>query len=225
MRYQEQREKRIQIFEDTLRFCERDRRLTEAITWTRKHTVFYPFRADFDKGKTDAVSCETMREEGVFGHTSDVCIITETDSVLQEVRNLHENYPGGRIGVVNLCAAGFPGGGTIRGENTSEGRLCRATTLYPCLNTIGLHQVYYDVNRKCHKLLDAEGCIYTPGIILVREDTEDAEYLEKSDRVSFDVISSAMIDQDDEREHRILAIARKYQIDILILQKNERVLE
>ncbi len=221
MRYQEERERRIQIFEDTLRFCERDRRLTEAITWTRTHTVFYPFRADCDKGKTGAISCETMREEGTFGHTYEVSIITETDSVLQEVRSLHEKYPGGRIGVLNLCAAGFPGGGTIRGEDTSEGRLCRTTTLYPCLDTMGLHQAYYDVNRRRHKLWNAEGCIYTPGIVWIREDTEQADYLGKRERVFFDVISSAITVPDDEREKQIIGIAKKYQIDILIMQKQE----
>ena len=44
MGYEEKRKNRISIFEDMIRFCEREQRLVKAIHNSREHTVIYKNR-------------------------------------------------------------------------------------------------------------------------------------------------------------------------------------
>lgn len=112
--------------------------------------------------------------------------------ILKTAGKLCREYRGDRIGILNFASAFSPGGAVIRGGQAQEECLCRCSTLYPCLNTEELQQDYFDVNRKKGCGLCQDACIYTPGVICIKEDTQWPELMEYSDWFPVDVISCAL---------------------------------
>ncbi len=179
MEYQKNREKRIRIFEDTLYYCERTACLSEAIMRTRKNTVLYrhPLKElnNMDK-KRYKQSCE---------------VFVSRNRILKTAGKLCLEYRDDRIGILNFASAVSPGGEVIRGGHTQEECLCRCSTLYPCLNTEELRQAYFDDNRRKGNGLYNDACIFTPGVICIKEDTRWPVLMEQHNWFSVDVISCA----------------------------------
>ena len=217
---QEARERRIQIFENTLQECERNQRLMQAIQKSREHTecIEQPYLINLDD----------MEER----YTSECEIIVSRDRTLEAAGKLRDLYPDSRIAILNFASAWNPGGGVWQGSSAQEESICRCTTLYPCLNTEKLMQEYYEVHRSQKNAIYSDRCIYTPGVIQLKEDTQWPVLLKEQQWVQVDVISCAapnryrMPGEIEERELQavleqrvdgIFKVAKSKGIDILVL--------
>ena len=144
---------------------------------------------------------------------------------------IHESTPDKRIGVLNFASAINPGGGVVEGSSAQEESLCRCSTLYPVLSSEDLFRDYYKFHMDRHDPLYTDRCIYTPGIQIIKSDTDHPERLERPDFVSVDVITCAapnlrrfrrVSDENLEQIHlsrgrRILDVAVESGIDCLVL--------
>lgn len=171
---EDQRKNRIQMFEDTIQGCERNRRLTEAIRWTREHTQVYA--------------------SGLRGTHAAVCRVIPVDgNVMNTVGRIGREYADRKLGIWNLCSTLYPGGGVFQGREGIEESLCRCTTLYPCLNTAALWEQFYEPNRTGS---GAERCILTPGILCVGRDEVGEGWEREAEWFVVDVISGTADLQD-----------------------------
>ncbi len=174
--------RRIQVFEDTLQYCERNIRLTQSIQRTRMQTKRYqnPVEGERNLNQTGGIGKGYMQ-----GAKLEVVFVK--DRLIEGIKEY--NASNHKVGVVNFASAMAPGGGAVRGNDDVEAELCRCSTLYPCLNTEDLREEYYERNQGEVNLLDT--CIYTPGIVGVKNGDE---WLEPDAWVSFDVISCSFFD-------------------------------
>lgn len=177
MGYLEDKERRVAIFEDTIRYCEQEQILVQAIQNSREQTRLYlePL-SDTEKPEPLNKSCR---------------ITVSTMRTLESAYKLSKEYPDSRFGVLNFASATNPGGGVIRGSNAQEECLCRCTTLYPCLDVELLWQEYYTFHRKRHSALYTDACIYTPDIVGIKSDEKWPEQLLYEDWIKLDIISCA----------------------------------
>lgn len=90
------------------------------------------------------------------------------------------------VAILNMCSALRPGGGFLDGANSQEEFLCARTTVYPSL---------WD---SFYRLPDVSG-IYTPDVLVFRDNLPEAHDLAKRDRYFVDVISSSMFRFADAR--------------------------
>jgi len=100
------------------------------------------------------------------------------------VRSRSSNRP--NVAVLNMASALRPGGGFLDGANSQEEFLCARTTLYPSL---------WD---SFYRLPDISA-IYTPDVLVFRDNLPEANNLPKRDRFFVDVISSSMLRFSDAR--------------------------
>lgn len=177
MGYLEDKERRVTIFEDTVRYCEQEQALVKAIQNTREKTKLYldPL-TDTERPKQLDRSCR---------------VTVSAMRTLESAYKLSKEYSGSRIGVLNFASATNPGGGVIRGSNAQEECLCRCTTLYPCLDVELLWDGYYTFHRMRHSALYTDACIYAPDIIAVKSDEKWPKLLPQEDWINLDIISCA----------------------------------
>lgn len=75
----------------------------------------------------------------------------------------------GSIGVLNFASAKKPGGGFLSGAQAQEESLARSSTLYPTLMTESSQRFYTD-NRNLRQGFYSHAMIYSPGVLLFRDD-------------------------------------------------------
>ncbi len=224
----DKRTRLAEIFRDTLRFYSTNPALIAAVEESKKNTILY-----------DVAETPLFPEEA-----SKPGSITVTKSRTYEAAmRLAKQHPGKRIAVLNFASATNPGGGVINGSSAQEESLCRCSTLYPTLDRRFLWQAYYDVNRTAGDVLHTDACIYSPGIVICKTDTDFLERMPQEDWVTVDVISCAapnlrntpanlynpesgqavsILPSDLQRLHEqraraILAVAADNGVDILVL--------
>jgi uncharacterized protein (TIGR02452 family) len=90
------------------------------------------------------------------------------------------------VAILNMASALRPGGGFLDGANSQEEFLCARTTLYP-----SLWDQYYR--------LPEVGGIYTPDVLVFRDNNTEDNDLHKRDRYFVDVISSSMLRFSDAK--------------------------
>ncbi|MGN0587715.1 MAG: TIGR02452 family protein [Oscillospiraceae bacterium] len=173
----EDTEKRIEIFEDTMRLCKENAKLAEAIKFSRANTKFYAADEYPENAKPDT---ERSTEINVT-----------TERTLAAAKRLSEKYSGKRIAVLNFASATNPGGGVTTGSSAQEESLCRCSTLYPCLKTNELYGQFYSMHQKLCDTRYTDACIYTPKIISIKSDTAFPQAVPESEWFSVDVITCA----------------------------------
>ena len=216
---------RIRIFEETMDICRNDYALRAAIsesiagqriTWEEDPLV--PGEERYDHPAALVVTPERTFEAAV--------------KYLKM---------GKRICALNFASSVTPGGGVTRGAGAQEESLCRISTLYPAISDRETAGAFYDrhwqmirsgeMNRK-----NRDDCIFTPGIVVIREDTFDCTLLPEDEWYRVDVITCAApdlrYDSDgsmyrpeeaelavvfERRWRRILSVAALYKADVLIL--------
>ena len=108
------------------------------------------------------------------------------ERTLECAARLHRKDPASKIAVLNFASATHPGGGVVRGANAQEECLCRCTTLYPALKGAKAAPFY---TLSHGSALHTDACLYTPGVLAVKTDTDLPERLPESEFFAFDVVS------------------------------------
>ncbi|MBQ5333816.1 MAG: TIGR02452 family protein [Oscillospiraceae bacterium] len=175
MNYDEAREKRIDIFNDTMELCMKNSRLSESVNATRKGTVYYAPDAH-----------PKFSPKG-----SDTEINVTSERTFEAAKRLSQKHRGKKIAVLNFASATNPGGGVKRGSSAQEEALCRTSTLYPCINTDELFGKYYKPHRNKGDVRYTDACIYTPDITVFKSDTSFPEVLPENQWFCTDVITCA----------------------------------
>lgn len=170
------REKRVEIFQDTMKLCRENAVLAESIKTSIQSTKFYPA----DK---EILLSESKDNKGI--------ISVSKDRSFEAAFKLRQKYPDGKIAVHNFASATNPGGGVEHGSSAQEEALCRCSTLYPCLKTRELMQQFYYFHRNRNDVRYTDTCIYTPDIMVIKSDTDFPELLPENEWNQVDVITCA----------------------------------
>lgn len=175
--YNDDREKRIEIFEDTMRLCRENARLAAAIKASQAGTKFYAAEEYPD------------RVTQIVRRCAEVTVTSER--TLEAAKRLSEKHRGKRVAVLNFASATNPGGGVVKGSSAQEESLCRCSTLYPCLITRELYDKYYSMHINQGDVRYTDACIYTPDIISMKSDAAFPRSVPESEWFSVDVITCA----------------------------------
>lgn len=151
-------EELIRIFEDTRDWYEQDAALRRSVQSSIAGTVFYPASISpalgtprYFQPMSVSVSCRRTLEAAL-------CYLQEK--------------PDANVTILNFASATHPGGGVTRGRSTQEEAICRCSTLYPTLCTWELRRKFYELHRNRRDLRYTDACIYTPGIMVIKTDTD-----------------------------------------------------
>ena len=171
----DRRTKNAEIFRDTERRYTTDQALVQAVRQSteaqvfiaEKSTVVVPAPSKAEKAKV-IVSGKRSLEAG-------------------------ESYAkqGKKVCVLNFASATNPGGGVVNGSSAQEECICRCTTLYPCLNTNQMWNVFYSPHRKVANPLYNNDCIYTTDVCVFKSDTDIPEPLSKEDWWRVNILTCA----------------------------------
>ena len=98
---------------------------------------------------------------------------------------------GKKVCVLNFASATNPGGGVVHGSSAQEEAICRCSTLFPCLNQKNMWEQFYIPHRIADNPLYNDDCIFTPGVMVFKSDTNFPETLQESEWWAVDVITCA----------------------------------
>ena len=173
----DRREMLIGIFEDTQQWCREDERLAHRIRESIEGTKVYEENCSFSQ-PSDRPFVETE-------------ITVEKARTFETALILQRENPKDRITVHNFASATNPGGGVTKGSTAQEECLCRCSTLYPVLNTEELKKRYYLYHRERHDTRYTDRCIYTPGVVVIKTDTDQPCRMKEEEWCHVDVITCA----------------------------------
>ena len=105
-------------------------------------------------------------------------------------------YKDYKVCVHNFASATNPGGGVVNGANAQEEAICRCSTLYFNISQPTIKNGYHIMHRNMinNGVMDAtynDDCIYTPGVLVFKSDTDFPELMEKNNWYTVDVITCA----------------------------------
>lgn len=170
MNHKDKRAARVAIFEDTMAWLHADPTLKAAAEKAAANTILLEEDA---AGRPSALQGQPR-----------ITVIRER--TLECAARLHRKDPARKIAVLNFASATHPGGGVVRGANAQEECLCRCTTLYPALKGAKAAPFY---TLSHGNALHTDACLYTPGVLAVKTDTDLPERLPESEFFAFDVVS------------------------------------
>ena len=216
---------RIRIFEETIDLCHWDPVLRSAISDSiEKQCIVW---------EEDPLAAGEKR------YDAPASLVITPDRTFGAARKYLES--GKRICALNFASSVTPGGGVVWGAGAQEESLCRISTLYPAICDRETAGAFYDRHRQMIRegkmnRKNRDDCIFTPGVVVFREDTFDCALLPEAEWYSVDVITCAAPDlrYDDngtayepeeeelravfeKRWRRILSVAAMNKADILIL--------
>lgn len=100
-------------------------------------------------------------------------------------------YAGKKVCVLNFASATNPGGGVVKGSSAQEEAICRCSTLYPNLNEPRMRCQFYASHRRANDPLHNDDCIYTPGVVVFKLDTDYPQLLPEEKWYSVNVLTCA----------------------------------
>lgn len=171
----DRRTKNAEIFRDTERRYTSDPTLIQAIQQSTKNQVFIA------ENGTIAVPSAYKKEKAK---------VVVSDKRSLEAAEVYVKQ-GKKVCVLNFASATNPGGGVVNGSSAQEECLCRCTTLYPCLNTDAMWNVFYKPHRKAANPLYNNDCIYTPDVCVFKSDTKFPEPLPKNKWWNVNILTCA----------------------------------
>ena len=98
---------------------------------------------------------------------------------------------GKKVCVLNFASAKTPGGGVVNGASAQEECICRCSTLYPCLNTEAMWDLFYKPHRDNGNALHNDDCIYTPDVCVFKSDTDFPELISETSWWNVNVLTCA----------------------------------
>ena len=170
------RQENIEIFEDTQRLYKTNVRLIEAIKRSAKEQQLF---------KSDCQITEERQRSAV--PPAKICVSAKRTL---EAASAYA-YTGKKVCVLNFASANNPGGGVTRGSSAQEEAICRCSTLFPNLNEQRMWTNFYNPHRRQHNSLHNDDCIYTPGVIAFKSDTNNPKLLPEEKWYSVNVLTCA----------------------------------
>ena len=167
----------IEVFNDTERWIDEEPVLTEAVLKSIEGTKVY-LSAEYPAQNTGE-------------HGLDTTVSVSPYSSFEASMALRRKFRDSKIAVHNFASATDPGGGVREGSRAQEESLCRCSTLYPVLNTEALQQSYYGYHRQFRDMRYTDRCIYSPGILIIKTDTDMPERMDMKEWCQVDVITCA----------------------------------
>ena len=213
----------IQIYYDTEKLCREDETLTEAIRHTIDNQYIVHSPGDI----------RLKPERHRFS--------TPANIVVSQKRSLEaaRAYPTDRICVLNFASATHAGGGVRQGARAQEECLFRCSTLLFAISDPATEEDFHLRHRQLISSgkMDAlynDDCIFSPGITVIKTDTELPHRLMEADRYHVDVITCAapnlnpyfhrlritavqLKELHQQRARRILDIGVSEREDVMIL--------
>ena len=171
----DRRMKNAEIFRDTERRYTSDPALIEAV---RKSTEAQIFISEKDTVSIPAPIKAEKAKVTVSGKRS----LEAAEPYAKQ---------GKKVCVLNFASATNPGGGVVNGSSAQEESLCRCSTLYPCLNTKQMWDIFYGPHRQAGNPLYNDDCIYTPEVCVFKGDTNFPEPLWKKDWWKVNILTCA----------------------------------
>lgn len=157
----DKRQKNAEIFRDTQKMYDTEPALVEAVSKGIKRQKFIGEKDDV-AWENDTVTQPDTKERA--------------NVVVSSKRSLEaaESYArlGKKVCVLNFASATNPGGGVTRGSSAQEECICRCTTLYPCLNSDKMWELFYKPHRSEKNPLYNNDCIYTPDVWVFKNDVD-----------------------------------------------------
>ncbi len=220
------REKNVTIFEDTKKHCKNHATLKNAISESNENQIIY---------KEEDVIPESKSEKE-----------KETKIIVSKKRSFEaaSAYRNKKVCVHNFASATNPGGGVVRGSTAQEESLCRISTLYFNLSHQKPMNEFYQPHCEQNNAIYNDDCIYTPEVIVFKDDSANPSILKEKDWYSVNVLTCAapnlrekpsnsmnpnagnervilknqeLLDIHIKRGRRILDIARLHGNDVVIL--------
>lgn len=171
------RQDNVEIFEDTQRLYKSNEQLISAI----KHS-------------SDAQECFSGTGRYWYGpehriYQKPARIVVNSKRTLESAAPYA--YAGKKVCVLNFASATNPGGGVVKGSSAQEEAICRCSTLYPNLKEQHIWNAFYAPHRRTHDPLHNDDCIYTPGIVVFKSDTDYPQLLPEEKWYSVNVLTCA----------------------------------
>jgi len=179
----------ISIQNDTLKLCIQNNILKKSIENSIKNTILYKEDFKFDLSQNNQKS--NKYNISISKYRTFQCI----KHFFLKNKNLKNC-------VLNFANAYFPGGAALSGARAQEESLCRASTLYPCLNTPYLKENYYKYHSQ--KKHETNRLFYIPRIIVFKTDENNfPELMKENDWYELDVITCAAHNQQAKELNNI----------------------
>lgn len=169
MNHKEKRAARVAVFEDTMAWIQENPALHAAASRSAVNTILLDEYAD----------------QRYFTRQGPPRITVTPERTLECAARLRRENAKRKIAVLNFASASHPGGGVVRGANAQEECLCRCTTLYPALKGEAAAPFYHLSEDSLH----TDACLYTPGVMAIKSDTDLPERLPESEWFRIDVVS------------------------------------
>ena len=169
-------EKRVEIFEDTLKLCKTHKRLRAATTASIHAQEMIPEH-------------KQMGAQEIPEHDRPANVLVTKNRSFQAA----EAYAGAgkKTCVLNFASASNPGGGVTRGAGAQEECLCRVSTLYLCLNDPGMWDAFYQPHRMARNPLHNDDIIYTPDVVVFKTDTPFPKLRKEQEWFMVDILTCA----------------------------------
>lgn len=170
----DQREKNIAVFEDTEKRCNTQETLMQAIALSnKKQRVYHEFEEMEKRSQTKPEKHTTV--------------------VISKKRSFEAAaaYKDKKVCVLNFASATNPGGGVLHGSTAQEECLCRISTLYFNLKEKNIWNHFYGPHRRMNYAAYNDDCIYTPGVVVFKDDSANPEVLPEKDWYSVNVLTCA----------------------------------
>lgn len=203
----------VEVFKHTYQMCQNNELLNKAIHDSINNQILYQ--------ENDLIP---MTLE--FRHHDKQVVISKNRALFEAL-----NYRNKQVAILNFASFVNPGGGVIHGAKAQEECLCRASTLFPCLNDDEMWRKFYLPHRQMNNPLYNDDLIYTPNVVVFKKDDGSYDMLNEEDYYHVNVITCAAPNlyyhfniSDEElyaihlkRGRRILDVARAHHNDVIVL--------
>ncbi len=178
MFYNDAKQKRIAIFEDTLSLCKENETLKQSV----QHSI---------QNQRLIKECDVIEPLPHRYETKAEIVVSKKRSF--EAAMCYKNI---KLCVHNFASATNAGGGVTRGSNAQEECLCRCSTLYPCISDETMKSVFHHAHKTMLRngtltSLYNDDCIYTPDVTIFKSDTSFPELLPEHEWCNVDIITCA----------------------------------
>lgn len=176
--YNNAREQRIKIFNNTRKLYKSNEQLIRDVEHSKSHQRVIA-ENDNIAGSVDKFN-------------------TNATIIVSKKRSLEaaSGYTDEKVCVLNFASATNPGGGVENGSNAQEESICRCSTLFACISDADVTSTFHQKHRadlKSGKInaLYNDDCIYTPDVTVFKTDTAQPELLSEKDWYKINVITCA----------------------------------